>query len=117
MTGVETALKITYKQLSNGELNNENDSIEKYQTRIRELDLRMASLDNLSLTPKDVSHTLKKFMPIWDTLEGDQKEKIVSLIFEKIIWDSESKSLDFEFNPLGMSLLKNGGSNGYNGQG
>ena len=114
--GVETALKITYKQLSNGELNNENDSIEKYQTRIRELDLRMASLDNLSLTPKGVSHTLKKFMPIWDTLEGDQKEKIVSLIFEKITWNSESESLDFEFNPLGMSLLKNGGSHGYNAQ-
>lgn len=56
-------------------------------------------------------------MPIWDTLEGEQKEKIVSLIFEKIIWDSESESLDFEFNPLGMSLLKNGGGHGYNGQG
>jgi|GEM_PF-5380412 hypothetical protein len=49
--------------------------------------------------------------------EVDYELKIVSLIFEKITWDSENESLDFEFNPLGINLLKTGGSHGHIGQG
>ena len=43
------------------------------------------------------------------------KERVLNLIFDKITWRSDEESLDFIFNPIGISLLKNGGAFEYIG--
>ncbi len=86
------------------------DQIERYQTQINEIDYKISSLKNLEVNSKEISSVLTKFMPIWDSLTQDRKERVINLIFEKITWRSDEESLDFIFNPIGISLLKNGGA-------
>ncbi len=86
------------------------DQIERYQTQINEIDYKISSLKNLEVNSKVISSVLTKFMPIWDSLTQDRKERVINLIFEKITWRSDEESLDFIFNPIGISLLKNGGA-------
>jgi len=119
-SGLEYNLTLSYKQLETIETHPSNsipsnstilhDQIERYKTRIKEIVYRMTSLNNLEVNPKEVTSVLTKFMPIWDTLTELRKERVMNLIFEKIIWMSNEQAFDFIFNPMGISLLKNGGS-------
>lgn len=78
--------------------------------------LQLYKLHNLQeLNSKEVSTVLTKFMPIWDSLTQQRKERVLNLIFDKITWRSDEESLDFIFNPIGISLLKNGGAFEYIG--
>ena len=113
----EYNLDFATKQINmSDENNNDNniillkDQIERYQTQINEIDYKISSLKNLEVNSKEISTVLTKFMPIWDSLTYDRKERVINLIFEKITWRSDEESLDFIFNPIGISLLKNGGA-------
>jgi len=86
------------------------NQIEQVQTRIKELNRQTTSLTNMKINPQEISDVLMKFTPIWDKLTGLGKTRILKMIFEKIIWHSKEESLDFIFNPLGISLLKNTGA-------
>jgi len=114
---VKYNLDIAIRQINNVDDNPSDDNyllvkdqIERYQTQINEIDYKIASLKNLEVNSKEVSTVLTKFMPIWDSLTQDRKERVINLIFEKITWRSDEESLDFIFNPMGISLLKNGGA-------
>jgi site-specific DNA recombinase len=86
------------------------DHIERLKTQINEISYKISSLNNLEVNAKEVSTVLTKFMPIWDSLTQQRKERVLNLIFDKVTWRSDEESLDFVFNPIGISLLKNGGA-------
>ncbi|MBC8213592.1 MAG: recombinase family protein [Candidatus Marinimicrobia bacterium] len=84
-----------------------NEQLEKVTNRIKYLETKRNILMNTDLNAGEVTVTLNKFFPIWDTLTLNEQNRILDKLFNQIIWDGKSENLDFHYSPLGIKLLEN----------
>lgn len=84
-----------------------NEQLEKVSNRIKYLETKRNILNNTNLNAGEVTVTLNKFFPIWDTLTLNEQNRILDKLFEQILWDGKSENLDFHYSPLGIKLLEN----------
>ena len=84
-----------------------NEQLEKVTNRIKYLETKRNILMNTDLNAGEVTVTLNKFFPIWDTLTLNEQNRILDKLFNQIIWDGKSDNLDFHYSPLGIKLLEN----------
>lgn len=84
-----------------------NEQLEKVTNRIKYLETKRNILLNTNLNAGDVTVTLNKFFPIWDTLTLNEQNRILDILFDQILWDGKSENLDFHYSPLGIKLLEN----------
>jgi hypothetical protein len=83
------------------------EQIEKVTFRIHYLERKKTILTNSELNAGDITVALNKFFPVWDTLTLNEKNRIMDKLFDQILWDGNSESLDFHYSPLGLTLLQN----------
>ena len=88
-------------------LNRTNEQLEKVTHRIKHLKTKRNILMNTDLNAGDITVTLNKFFPIWDTLTLNEQNRILDKLFDQILWDGKSEKLDFHYSPLGIKLLEN----------
>lgn len=88
-------------------LNRTHAQLEKVSERIHYLEKKKNILFNANINAGDITITLNKFFPIWDTLTINEQNRIMDKIFDHILWDGSSESLDFHYSPLGFKLLEN----------
>ena len=83
-----------------------NEHIEKVSSRINFLETKRNILNNTNLNAGEVTVTLNKFFPIWDTLSLSEQNRILDKLFDRILWDGKSENLDFHYSPIGIKLLE-----------
>lgn len=83
------------------------EQLEKVSQRIKYLEKKKNILLNANINAGDITITLNKFFPIWDTLTINEQNRIMDKLFDHILWDGNSESLDFHYSPLGFKLLEN----------
>ncbi|MFQ6611452.1 MAG: hypothetical protein ACE5D7_11755 [Fidelibacterota bacterium] len=88
-------------------LDRTHGQLEKVSERIKYLEKKKNILSITNLNAGDITVTLNKFFPIWDTLTINEQNRIMDKIFERILWDGNSESVDFHYSPLGLKLLQN----------
>jgi len=86
--------------------------LEKAQSRLSTLEDRLREIrsreSNLGATPvdkEDLDRTLEAFDPIWDVLHTPEKERILKLLIEKVVYDGSTKEMTITFRPTGISAL------------
>jgi len=84
-----------------------SEQLEKVTNRIKYLETKRNILMNTDLNAGDITVTLNKFFPIWDTLTLNEQNRILDKLFDQILWDGNSENLDFHYSPLGIRLLQN----------
>ena len=84
-----------------------SEQLEKVINRIKYLETKRNILMNTDLNAGEITVTLNKFFPIWDTLTLNEQNRILDKLFNQIIWDGKSENLDFHYSPLGIKLLEN----------
>ena len=88
-------------------LNNTKEQIEKVTERIHYLEKKKNILTSSRLNAGDITVTLNKFFPIWDTITINEQNRIMDKLFKEIFWDGKTEKLDFHYSPLGLKLLQN----------
>ncbi len=88
-------------------LDRTNEQLEKVSDRIQYLEKKKNILSDTYLNAGDITITLNKFFPVWDTLTINEQNRIMDKLFKQILWDGNSESLDFHYSPLGIKLLEN----------
>lgn len=81
--------------------------LENVSERIQFLEKKKNILLNTNVNAGEITVTLNKFFPVWDTLSLNEKNRIMDKLFDQILWDGNSESLDFHYNTLGLKLLQN----------
>ena len=84
-----------------------SEQLEKVTNRIKYLETKRNILMNTDLNAGDITVSLNKFFPIWDTLTLIEQNRILDKLFDQILWDGNSENLDFHYSPLGIKLLEN----------
>ncbi len=84
-----------------------NEQLGKVSNRINYLEKKKNILSISDLNAGDITVTLNKFFPIWDTLSLNEQNRIMDKLFHQILWDGNSENLDFHYSPLGLKLLQN----------
>jgi len=87
-------------------------ALEKAQQRLTTLENRAEeirrqeeSLKACQVDEEDVARTLAAFDPIWEVLHSPEKERILRLLIEKVLYDGRSGELAITFRPTGIADL------------
>ena len=105
-------LVCTASEASNGAREALLAALEKAQQRLTTLENRAeeirvqeATLKGCEVDEVEVARTLKAFDPIWEVLHAPEKERIMRLLIEKVVYDGGNGELAMTFRPTGIASL------------
>ncbi len=87
-------------------------ALEKAQQRLTTLENRAEEIRGQEETLKacqvdevEVARTLAAFDPIWDVLHAPEKERVLRLMIEKVVYDGRTQEMVITFSPTGIASL------------
>jgi site-specific DNA recombinase len=54
---------------------------------------------------EEVAGALSQFEPLWDTLAPREKERILRLLLERVVYDGAARTVSLTFRPSGLRAL------------
>ncbi len=88
-----------------GKLNEVQSHIETMEKRAEEISTELSRQDGESVNPEDLSRTLEAFDPIWDVLLAPEKERVLSLLIDRVTYDGGTQEMKIDFNLAGVAEL------------
>jgi site-specific DNA recombinase len=75
------------------------------EARLREVRAQADPLARLRIDEADLGRALGSFMPIWDVLHAQERERILRLLIESIRYDGAKGTMAFRFRLAGLGTL------------
>jgi site-specific DNA recombinase len=70
---------------------------------------RSDKLGRLSITGEDIRQALNGFDSLWDTLDDEQRWRMLSLVIDRVEFQADSGNLDIVFHPEGIKQVSQEG--------
>lgn len=107
-------------QLSNLDSEDDKEIISEYQEAIRninseinELNEKLADIEQRSnmiidseIDIQEIKNKIQNFKDTFEMLKHEDKKKVLSKIFEKIVWDQESNTISITYSSKNLKMLE-----------
>ncbi|MBI4565644.1 MAG: hypothetical protein HY716_13200 [Planctomycetes bacterium] len=74
-------------------------------SRLSEIDAESQQLAAVKIDPDEAKRALTLFDPVWDVLEPKERERLVRLVVERVVYDGVKGEIAVAFHPLGLKSL------------
>jgi len=85
-------------KLGEGDINHSRKLLEESVSR-------SDKLGGLSITGEDIRQALNGFDSLWDTLDDEQRWRMLSLVIDRVEFQADSGNLDIVFHPEGIKQV------------
>ena len=79
------------------------DQLATVEARMAEVRTQQEALDGQKIDEADLRRALEAFDPIWDVLLTPEKERVLNLLLERVVYDVATEQMSLEFRLPGMA--------------
>jgi site-specific DNA recombinase len=90
----------------NRELEKAQDQHRSLEARLVEVRAEEAALEAQDIDEAGVARALQEFDAIWEVLLTPERERVLQLLIEKVIYDRTTEELKIELSPAGIATLQ-----------
>ena len=103
----EAALDGEGESFATAKLADTQEKIENSEKRIIAIREELAILESESVNGQELYAAVKSFDPVWESLSGREKSRLLHLLIERVGYDGEKESVSLTFRPSGIKALAN----------
>ena len=75
------------------------------ENRLAQIAQELAGFGSREIDAEDVSHALKEFNPVANALPSAERERLVHLLVERVVYDGAKSSVAITFRPTGIKTI------------